>query len=119
MEPARAYRDVIAKVTRGLDNRATRNAARIEQLESRVAELDAALRQAGDRHVLTRIGAELAWEDALDVLWNQPWITMRPFPRPSPWAKASELAAHTLAMRERAAELRAAVTQRGLRPPGR
>ena len=86
MSAARAYKDVIAAVTAGLDAQAGHNTERMEELRRALPELDRRLRAVSDQHLLTRLGTELAWEDALAVLWVESWIVMRPFPRPDPWA---------------------------------
>ncbi|MDT7710925.1 MAG: hypothetical protein QOG20_6532 [Pseudonocardiales bacterium] len=118
MSAADDYKAVIAAVTDGLDADADRNTARIKELRGLMVDRGKALREASDRHTLTRLVAELAWESALEVLWVETWIQMRPFPRPDRLAKAADLAAHNLAVEERAAELRAAVQRRRLGLPG-
>jgi hypothetical protein len=82
MDAARHYKARIVEATRGLEERAEANAARVEELEAAVTALGWELRAAGDRHLLALLCVELAWEGALDALWDQTWITMRPFPRP-------------------------------------
>lgn len=117
MEAARRYKARIAEVTGGLDERADRNAERVKELERNVQALGRRLREASDRHLLTRLCVELAWEGALDALWVETWITMRPFPRPDGWAAAADLDALLADVEERAADLRAAVQGRRLRHP--
>ncbi len=112
MDAARRYKARIAEVTGGLDARADRNAERVRELDAQVEALGRRLREASDRHLLTRLCVELAWESALDALWVESWITMRPFPAPDTWAKASDLDALLVAVEQRAAELRAEVQGR-------
>ena len=118
MTAARDYKDVIAAVTKGLDAEAERNAERVAELRRLVGERARLLDEAADRHVLTRIAAELAWEDALAALWVESWIRMQPYPRPDPTANPDDLAALTVRVEEAAAALRAAVQKRGLRLSG-
>lgn len=115
MDAARRYKARIAEVTGGLDARADLNAERIKELDRRVNALGWQLREASDRHLLTRLCVELAWESALDALWVESWITMRPFPKPDPWAKAADLDALLATVEQRAAELRSEVQGRRLR----
>jgi hypothetical protein len=119
MTAARRYKDVIAAVTQGLDEQAGRDAARVAELRHLAHELDTRLTEASDRHLLTRIGAELAWEDALEVLWIESWMEMRPYPKPDRLVKPGDLAALNLEVEERAAALRAVVQRRRLGLPGR
>lgn len=118
MDAARRYKAMIAEVTGGLDARADLNAQRVAELHDRVTTLAWQLKEASDRHLLARACVELAWEGALEALWVETWITMRPFPKPDPWAKASDRDELIVAVEQRAAELRAAVQGRGVRLPG-
>ncbi len=118
MTAARDYRDVIAAVSAGLDAQSERNAERVAELRRLVDERGRLLDEAADRHVLVRIGAELAWEDALQALWVESWIDMRPYPRPDRLAKPGDLAALTVRVEEAAAALRAEVQKRRIRMPG-
>lgn len=119
MSAARDYRDVIDSVTAGLDAESRRNAERVAELRRLVDERSRVLDAAAERHVLTRIGAELAWEDALEVLWVESWIDMRPYPRPDRLVKAGNLAVLIVRVEEAAAALRAEVQKRRIRLPGR
>jgi hypothetical protein len=118
MDAARRYKARITEVTGGLDARADLNAQRVDELEEKVKALGWQLREASDRHLLTRACVELAWEGALEALWVETWITMRPFPKPDMWAKAADRDKLLAAVEQRAAELKAAVQGRGLRRPG-
>ena len=59
----------------------------MEQLRQEVAELGKELKAASDQHVVARVGNLLAWEDALEILWVESWMTMKPFPKPDRFAK--------------------------------
>jgi hypothetical protein len=115
---AREYKDVIARVTAGLDAQSERNAERVAELRRLVDERSRVLDEAGDRHILTRIGAELAWEEALAALWVESWIEMRPYPRPDRLAEPGDAAALNVRVEEAAAALRAEVQKRRIRLPG-
>jgi hypothetical protein len=119
MSAAREYKDVIAEVTAGLDSESERNAERVAELRRIVDERSRLLDEAADRHILIRIGAELAWEDALEALWVESWMDMRPYPRPDRFAKPGDLATLAVRVEEAAAALRAEVQKRRIRMPGR
>ncbi len=111
--PATRYKAEIAELTSGMAAEVDRNNARVRELRERVAELDRELLAAADRALLVRIAAELAWEDALEALWVESWITMRPFPRPDRMTKPGDAMALGAEVERRAAELLAAVRGRG------
>ncbi|MCO1660165.1 hypothetical protein [Pseudonocardia humida] len=113
VSPATAYKQAILEVTGGMEGEVKRNDERVRQLRERVAELDRDLSTAADRRLLVRIAANLAWEDALEALWVESWITMRPFPKPDRMAKAGDAMELGAEIEQRANELLAAVRGRG------
>jgi hypothetical protein len=114
--PATAYKRAVLEVTGGMEGEVRRNAARVQELRERVADLDRDLLIAADRRLLLRIAANLAWEDALEALWVESWMTMRPFPKPDRMAKAGDAMALGAEIERTAAELLAAVRGRGGKP---
>jgi hypothetical protein len=114
---ARAYKDVIAGITAGMDAEAERGKERVQELRSTTVELGRQLVRAADRVQLVRIVAELAWEDALAALWVESWMTMRPFPRPDRMVKPGDAVALGAEIEKRRDELLVAV--RGRRGTGR
>ncbi|HEY0816721.1 MAG TPA: hypothetical protein VGE11_25870 [Pseudonocardia sp.] len=113
--PAKRYKDEIAELTAGFDGDAARSANRVRELRLRVVELGKELKAASEQRVIARLGNVLAWEDALEILWVESWMTMRPFPKPDRLAKGDpgELVARVEA---RVADLRTQVQRRGLSP---
>ena len=114
MTAADDYKAVIAELTAGFDGDAARNDERVEELRLEVAELNKELNAASDQHVIARVGNILAWEDALELLWVESWMTMKPFPRPDRLAKGNPAALVTK-VEGCVAELRALVQRRRLR----
>jgi molybdopterin converting factor small subunit len=113
--PADTYKRAVRQVTGGMEAEVERNATRVRELREQLRELDRELLAADDRRLLVRIAANLAWEDTLEALWVESWITMRPFPRPDRFAKAVDPAgvmALAAEIERRAAELVAAVKGR-------
>jgi len=113
VSPATAYKQAIGEVTGGMEGEVERNNARVKQLRERLADLDRDLLVAADRRLLVRIAANLAWEDALEALWVESWITMRPFPKPDRTAGAGDVMELGAEIERTAAELLAAVRGRG------
>jgi hypothetical protein len=106
------YKRAIREVTGGMEGEVKRNEARVRELRERVADLDRDLTTAADRRLLVRIAANLAWDDALEALWVESWMTMRPFPRPDRMAKAGDAMELGAEIERRAADLLAAVRGR-------
>lgn len=113
---AAAYKKAVLAVTGGMEGEVERNDARVRELRERLADLDRDLTRAADRRLLVRIAANLAWEDALEALWVESWVTMRPFPKPDRMAKAGDAMELGAEIERRAAELLAAVRGRGGKP---
>ena len=86
----------------------------MKQLRRLATELGKELTAASDQHVVARIGNLMAWEDALEILWVESWVTMRPFPKPDRLAKGDP-AVLVAQVEARVADLRAAVRRRGPR----
>lgn len=116
MSAADAYKAAVKKITEGIADEVGSNSQRVTELRARLVELGQQLDDAIDGRHLVRIAAALAWEDALEVLWVESWMTMRPFPRPDRLAKAADAKELAGLVEQRAAELRAAV--RGRRRAG-
>jgi hypothetical protein len=68
--------------------------------------------RAGERAGLTRLGVELHWEAALEALWTESWMKLRPRPHPDPRADSADLAALDAEVEQRSAELQEAVRRR-------
>jgi hypothetical protein len=111
---AKRYKDEIAELTAGFEGDAARSATRVAELRQRVAELGKDLKAASDQRVIARIGNVLAWEDVLEILWVESWMTMRPFPRPDRLAKGDP-AVLVAKVEAAVVELRAQVQRRGPR----
>lgn len=117
MTSADRYRGVIATLTEGFDSDAARGAERIEELRRAVTQLSRQLVEASERRTVARIGNVLAWEDALEILWVEQWMTLRPFPRPDRQADPEAADEAIAEVEARVAALRALVQRRGLHLP--
>lgn len=115
MTAADDYKAEVRKITEGIAAEVGGNKERVRELEQRVAVLRRELDAAADGRHLVRIAAALAWEDALEALWVESWMTMKPFPRPDRLAKAGDAAELAAIVEQRSAELQAAARRRGPR----
>ena len=64
---------------------------RAARLAERLVELHAAMSAVGERAALTEFGVALQWEAALEALWDEHWLTLRPLPTPDSDAPAPGL----------------------------
>lgn len=112
VSPATAYKQAVLEVAGTMEGEVTRNDARVQQLRERILDLDRDLDTAADRRVLVRIAANLAWEAALEALWVESWMTMKPFPKPDRTAMGGDAMELGAEVERRAEELLTAVRGR-------
>jgi hypothetical protein len=89
--PAEQYKAIIAGIEAGTTAQRATDQARAKDLAKEFAELDATMRRVGQLTALTRFAVDLHWESALEALTAEPWMVLRPFPRPDPRADPDAL----------------------------
>ncbi|MCE0765236.1 hypothetical protein LWC35_20360 [Pseudonocardia kujensis] len=89
--PAAAYRRIASGIEQAVGAVRRQDEQRATRLEQALARIDARMRRVGERAALTRFSVELHWESALEALWAEPWMTVRPFPRPDAEADPAQL----------------------------
>jgi hypothetical protein len=114
---AREYKNVLGELTAAADALRERDRERVAELRRLLVELDEQMVRAGQRAALSRLAVELQWDAALDALWHESWMTLRPRPQPDPRATPERLDELDAAAERAAEELLAAVRRRafGLR----
>ncbi|MGH3569031.1 MAG: hypothetical protein ACRDRH_24010 [Pseudonocardia sp.] len=115
MNAAREYKDVLAGLNAAADELRARDRVRFAALTRRLEELAEAMEQVGERVALTRFTVDMQWEAALEVLWSESRMAMRPPPPPDPRADPAYLDALNDAVADRAAELREVLRRRRFR----
>jgi hypothetical protein len=110
---ARAYKEIVAGLADAAEDLRERDRRRAAALARRLVELDTAMVRAEERAALTRLGVALHWEAALEALWTESWMTLRPRPEPDPRADPAHLDALDAAVEQRAAQLQEAARRRG------
>jgi len=109
---AQAYRKIVEGLAGAADDLRERDRQLAAELARRLVDLDLAMVRAGERAALSRFVAELAWEDALDALWEESWLTLRPRPAPDRTADPARLTELDAEVERAAAELHEAVRKR-------
>lgn len=88
---ARRYKQILAEVTAAAAALREDDRRRAAELKRRLIGLEDEMLHAGERATLTGVGVQLHWEAALDKLWQEGWMKLRPRPAPNPGADHREL----------------------------
>lgn len=111
---ARRYKDITAGMTDAVDRMRREDAERATHLQARLVELHEAMEAAAEREALTVLGVALQWESALEALWNEQWLTLRPLPKSDPHASPKDLDYLDAVVAQRYETLREAIRRRSL-----
>jgi hypothetical protein len=112
MSAAREYKEVVAGIAAAAEALRERDRERAAELNRELVGLAEAMAHAEERAGLTRLGVELHWEAALEALWVESWMKLRPRPRPDRRADPAAIDELDAAVEARAAELLAATRRR-------
>lgn len=82
MSAAREYKEVVAEIAAAAEALRGRDRERAAALNRELVGLGGAMAHAEERASLTRLGVELHWEAALEALWVESWMKLRPRPGP-------------------------------------
>ena len=91
MSAAREFKDVVDELSAAAEALRGRDKARAKELGEELAAIDKERQLAEDRTALTRLGVGLRWDEIVDVLWSESWMTLRPHPRPDRGAEPEAL----------------------------
>lgn len=112
MTAAREYKEVVAGIAAAAEALRERDRQRAAELARELVGMTTAMQQVEGRAGLTRLGVELHWEAALERLWVESWMKLRPRPGPDPRADPADLDALDAEVEARAAELLEATRRR-------
>jgi len=118
MTAADDYRAVIARLDAVADDLRASDTERASALRAALVDLESTVEQADSRAAQTRFVVDLHWEFALEVLWPESWLKLRPKPGPDPRARGVDIDKHDAAVADTLDVLLAAVRRR-FRLPGR
>jgi hypothetical protein len=108
----RRYKEIMAGITAAAEDLRERDRRRAAELRDRLIGLDDEMLRTGERARLTASVVELHWERALDLLWAESWMRLRPRPEPNPDADPDRLDEYDAEAYARADALREAVRRR-------
>jgi hypothetical protein len=109
---AREYKEVVAGIAAAAAALRERDRERAAALNRDLVGLAEAMAHAEERAGLTRLGVELHWEAALEALWVESWMKLRPRPGPDPRADPAAIDELDAEVEARAAELLEATRRR-------
>jgi hypothetical protein len=81
---ARSYKDVVAGLDAAAGALREADRERAGRLAQELVGLQDAMQRAVERAELSRAVLLLHWEAALEALWTESWLTLRPLPDPPP-----------------------------------
>jgi len=116
---SRRYKEIVAGVAAAADALRERDRERAAVLSRRLVELEDEMSRANERAALTRLGVELNWENAMEALWLESWMTLRPRPAPDRTADPADLTVLDVRVEDRAEALLVAVRRRRFGLPRR
>jgi hypothetical protein len=111
---ARRYKEITGGMNDAVERMRARDTELARRLAIRLARLHEQMEDAADREALTVLGVALQWESALESLWNEQWMTLRPLPKPDPDASPSDLDYLDAVVAQRFEVLQEAIRRRGL-----
>jgi hypothetical protein len=109
---AHQYKDILAEVTTAAAELRERDRARSAFIDRSLPELHDQMLRTGERARLTAAIATLHWERALDLLWSESWLDLRPRPAPDPCVDPEDLEVYEAEMDDCADALARAVRRR-------
>jgi hypothetical protein len=91
MTAARAYKDITGGMSDAVDRMRRHDTACAVRLTEELVERDEDMRRAANRAALSELAVYLWWEAAMESLWGESWMTLRPLPLPDPRADPRDL----------------------------
>jgi hypothetical protein len=76
------YKEIIASAGEAVAAMRARDEARVAHLVAKLAESQDRMADAIEREKVVRLGVALHWEQAVEALWDERWMAMRPMPKP-------------------------------------
>jgi hypothetical protein len=113
-EPSAAdrFKDIMAEITEAADRLREADRRRAEELKQRLLGLEDDMLRTGERARLTDSVVQLHWERALDLLWAESWMKLRPRPEPDPRVDPARLEDYDTEVHRRSDMLREVVRRR-------
>ncbi|MCP3800164.1 hypothetical protein NLX83_12935 [Allokutzneria sp. A3M-2-11 16] len=84
------YREITGRVDEAVQRTRARDKERARQLELEVERNGERLARAADRERLVRMSVETQWETAVEALWDERWLTIKPLPKPAESVPAAD-----------------------------
>ncbi|HEX6342730.1 hypothetical protein [Umezawaea sp.] len=92
------YKEVIGSAGEAIAAMRRHDEERVADLVARLAESQDRMADAIEREKVVRLGAALHWEAAVELLWEERWMKMRPMPGPDERVPARDQREYNTAM---------------------
>lgn len=76
------YKEIVALAGESVRRMREVDERRVKEALDRLVASQDRMAEAVEQEMLTRVGVTLLWESALDLLWDERWLTMKPLPAP-------------------------------------
>ncbi|WP_309111877.1 hypothetical protein [Saccharothrix sp.] len=76
------YKEIVAVAGEAVRRMREVDHQRVKEALDRLVASQDRMAEAVEQEMLTRVGVTLLWESALDLLWDERWLTMKPLPAP-------------------------------------
>ncbi|MDN5929823.1 MAG: hypothetical protein L0I24_01920 [Pseudonocardia sp.] len=119
MSAAREYKDIVDGLSGAAQELREQDAERATALGYLRSTQHEAMTEAATKAALTRLVVAMQWESALEALWAESWLTLRPPPTPAPGIAPARIDELTAEVARRADELHEATRRRRFGLPGR
>jgi hypothetical protein len=76
------YKEIIGTAGEAIASMRAHDEERVAHLVARLAESQDRMAEVIEREKVVRLGVALHWESAVEALWDERWMSMRPMPKP-------------------------------------
>lgn len=112
MTASRRYKEIVAGIAEIAEELREQDHERARSLARQLVAREAEMLSAGERATLTGMNVALHWEAAMEALWVESWMTLRPRPAPDRTADPAALEDRDAEVVDRSAALQEAVRRR-------
>ena len=92
------YKEIIGSAGEAIAAMRAQDERRVADPVAKLAESQDRMADAIEREKVVKLGAALHWEKAVEALWEERWMEMRPMPKPNVGVPARDQSEYNTAM---------------------
>ncbi|MEU4800906.1 hypothetical protein [Actinosynnema sp. NPDC023587] len=108
------YKEIVGLAGAAVEKMRDQDRDRVRELLERLAASQDRVAELIEQEKLSQVGVRLLWEAAVDALWEERWMTMKPIPEPDESVPARDQRDYFTAMDVAYQTLEDALQRRGL-----